>query len=99
MRYMMQNNADRQGQQRLCRRCNTPSFHRRFSAPTTQQSEFLRAAQNMRVVMRENAGQSGAAERSIYSHHVRNRSLLTASCVQKSTSSSMIAFYRGVLSF
>jgi hypothetical protein len=53
----------------------------------------------MRVVMRENAGQSGAAERSIYPHYVRNQSILTASCVQKRTSSPMIAFYRGVLSF
>jgi hypothetical protein len=74
-------------------------FHRRFSAPNTQQSDLLRAAQNMRVVMRENAGQSGAAERSIYPHYVRNQSILTASCVQKRTSSPMIAFYRGVLSF
>jgi hypothetical protein len=53
----------------------------------------------MRVVMRENAGRSGAAERSIYPHYVRNRSILTASCVQKSTSSPAIAFYRGMLSF
>jgi hypothetical protein len=53
----------------------------------------------MRVVMRENADRSGTAEGTVYPHFVRDRPVLTAKYVQKSTSSLTIAFYCGVLSF
>jgi hypothetical protein len=66
---------------------------------TTQESDFRRGAQNMRVVMRENARRSIAEENAVYRHFARVRPALLVKCMQKSTSSPTIAFYRGVLSF
>jgi hypothetical protein len=99
MRGVMQNNADRRHMRSPRREVRTRLLRRRFSELTAQESDFFHGAQNMRGVMRENASRSSAAERAVYLRFARDRSALSAKSMQKSTSSPVIAFYRGVLSF
>jgi hypothetical protein len=99
MRAVMQNDANRQRIRSPRREVRTRSWRRRFSELTAQESDFFHGAQNMRGVMRENASRSSAAERAVYPRFVRDWPALSVKSMQKSTSASVIAFYRGVLSF